>query len=95
VGREDCWVLWSADDQERQVILETNTPAQPVMIRQTGHDAYLTQWGYRDWTSRGSAVAPNRLSLVVGPRPCLIGNDLSGVSVAETIARPRQVHAAP
>jgi hypothetical protein len=95
VGREDCWALWSADDQERQVILETNTSAQPVMIRQTGHDAYLTQWGYRDWTSRGSAVAPNRLSLVVGPRPCLIGNDLSGVSVAETIARPRQVHAAP
>lgn len=94
VGREDCWALWSADDQERQVILQTNTPAQPLMIRQAGHDAYLTHWGFRDWTKRGSEVVPNRLSLVVGPRPCLIGNDLSGVSVVEVIARPRQVPAA-
>ncbi len=88
VGREDCWALWSADDQEHQVILETNAPAQPVMIRRTGHDAYLTRWGFRDWTKRGSDFVPIRLSLVVGPRPCLIGNDLSGVSVIETIARP-------
>jgi hypothetical protein len=95
VGREDCWALWSADDQEHQVILETKSPAQPVMIRQAGHDAYLTHWGFRDWTKRGSELVPNRLSLVVGPRPCLIGNGLSGVSVVETIAQPRRVPAAP
>jgi hypothetical protein len=88
VGREDCWALWSADDQEYQVILETKSPAQPLMIRRTGHDAYLTHWGFRDWTKHGSELIPNRLSLVVGPRPCLIGNDLSGVSAVETIARP-------
>ncbi len=95
IGREDCWALWSADDQERQVILETKSPAQPVMIRQTGHAAHLTQWGYRDWTSRGSAVTPNRLSLVVGARPYLIGNDLSTVSVVDVIARPRQAAVTP
>jgi hypothetical protein len=88
VGREDCWALWSADDQEHQVILETQSP-QPVMIRCTGRDAYLTHWGFRDWTKRGSELVPNRLSLVVGPRPYLIGNDLSDVSVVEVIPRPR------
>ncbi len=95
VGREDCWALWSADDQDRQVILQTNSPAQPVMIRQTGHEGHLTQWGYRDWTSRGSTVVPHRLSLVVGPRPYLIGDDLSAVSVVDVVARPRQVTATP
>ena len=70
------------------MILETKSPAQPVMIRRAGHDAYLTSWGYRDWTRRGSELVPNRLSLVVGPRPCLIGNDLSGVSVVEVSPRP-------
>jgi hypothetical protein len=89
VGREDCWALWSADDQEHQVILETKSPAQPVTIRRTGHDALLTQWGFRDWTNRRSELVPNRLSLVVGSRPCLIGNDLSDVSVVEVIPRPR------
>jgi len=88
-GREDCWVLWSAEDQDRQVILQTDSPARPVLIHQTGHDAHLMPWGFRDWTSRGSESAPNRLSVVVGPRPCLIGNDLSGVSVVEVISRPR------
>jgi hypothetical protein len=95
VGREDCWALWSADDQERQVILQTKVPARPVMIRKTGHNAYLTKWGFRDWTNRRSELIPNRLSLVVGPRPYLIGNDLSGVSVVEVIARPRQAATIP
>jgi len=89
VGREDCWALWSADDQEHQVILETSTPARPVMIRRTGHDAYVTHWGFRDWTNRRAELVPNRLSLVVGPRPCLIGNELSGVSIIEVIPRSR------
>jgi hypothetical protein len=95
IGREDCWALWSADDQDRQVILQTDSPARPVMIRQAGHAAYLTHWGYRDWTSRGSAAVPNRLSLIVGPRPCLLGNNLSGASVVDVIARPRQVATTP
>jgi hypothetical protein len=90
IGREDSWALWSADDQDRQVILQTNSPAPPVMIQQVGHDAHLTPWGFRDWTSRGGELVPNRLSIVVGPRPCLVGNDLFPVSIAEVIARPRQ-----
>jgi hypothetical protein len=95
VGREDCWAIWSADDQEHQVILQTNTPAQPLMIRQAGHDANVTHWGFCDWTNRRAELVPNRLSLVVGPRPSLIGNDLSGVSVVEVIARPRQAGGTP
>lgn len=89
VGREDCWALWSADDQDRQVILQTNSPAQPLTVQQAGRDKYPTPWGFRDGTSRGSGPVPNRLSVVVGPRPCLIGSDLSGVSIVEAIARPR------
>ncbi|MEN6428418.1 MAG: hypothetical protein ABFE13_23985, partial [Phycisphaerales bacterium] len=56
-----------------------------------GHDACPMQWGFRDWTAGGSEYAPNRLSLVVGDRPVLIGNDLSGVSVVEIVPRVRQV----
>jgi hypothetical protein len=89
VGREDCWALWSADDQDRQVILQTGSPAQPVTIRPAGREVYVAQWGLRDWASRSSEFVPNRLSVVVGPRPYLIGNDLSGVSVVEVVPRPR------
>jgi hypothetical protein len=93
VRQEDCWALWSADDQDRQVILETNTPARPILIQPAGHAGYLMSWGFRDWTSRGSELVPNRLSVVVGPRPCLIGDDLSGVSVVEVVSRPRSASA--
>jgi hypothetical protein len=89
VGQADCWALWSADDQDRQVVLQTNFADRPVTIQQTGHDACPTQWGFRDWTGRGSEYAPNQLSLVVGHRPVLIGDDLSGVSVVEIVPRVR------
>jgi hypothetical protein len=93
LGREDCWVLWSADDQDRQVILETEVPAGHLVIRQAGHDAYPTRWGFRDGVGKaaGGEFAPNRLALVVGHRPVLLGNDLSGVSVVEVIPRFREV----
>jgi hypothetical protein len=90
-GREDCWALWSADDKDRQVVLQTQSPDRPVTIRQTGHDAIPMQWGFRDWTDRRGEFAPNRLSLVVGARPVLIGNDLAGVSVGEVTSRAREV----
>ncbi len=90
VGREDCWTLWSADDKDRQVILESASSGRPVIIRQAGHDGYLTRWGFRDWTNRDNEVVRNRLSLVVGPRPTIIGNDLAGVSIAKAIPRPRE-----
>jgi hypothetical protein len=90
MGREDTWALWSADDQDRQVILQTQTPAKPVTVRQAGHDAFLTQWGYRDWAGKAGEPASNRISMVVGHRPTLIENDLANVSVAEVIPRPRQ-----
>ncbi|OHB68829.1 MAG: hypothetical protein A2Y77_11700 [Planctomycetes bacterium RBG_13_62_9] len=95
VGREDCWALWSADDQDRQVTLETTSPGLPVMIRQAGHAVYLMPWGLRDWAGKGGEFVPNRLSILVGHRPYLIGNDLSGVSVVDVIPRPRRVAETP
>jgi hypothetical protein len=94
-GQEDCWALWSADDRDRQVILQTNSPAQSLTVQQTGHDSYVARWGFRDGTGRGSQPVSNRFSIVVGARPFLIGNDLSGVSVVEVIARPRQATETP
>ncbi len=90
VGREDTWALWSADDKEQQVILETEAPAGQVTIRQAGHDAHPMRWGFRDWADRRGELAPNRLSLTVGHRPVLLGNDLSGVSIVEVVPRPRE-----
>ena len=90
LGREDRWVLWSADDRDRQVILQTDNPRQSLTIQRAGHDVYSAPWGFRDWPSRGELI-PNRISVVVGHRPCILGNDLSGVSVAEVIPRPREV----
>ena len=89
VGREDCWALWSADDGDRQVILEAKSPAQPVTIGYVGQHSSVTPWGFRDWAGRRGEFIPNRLSVVVGHRPVLIGNDLSGVSVHQVIPRPR------
>jgi len=90
-GSEDCWTLWSADDRDRQVVLQTDFPDRSVTIQQAGHDAYPAQWGFREWADRGSPFAANRLSMVVGPRPVLVAGDLSGVSVAEVVSRTREI----
>lgn len=95
VGGKDCWALWSADDKDRQVILQTEFADRSLTIQQTGSDARPVRWGFRDWTSRRNEPAANRLSLVVGPRPVLIGDDLAGVSVAEIVARFRDVPEKP
>lgn len=95
VGSKDCWTLWSADDKDRQVILRTEFPQRPLTIQQTGLDPRRTEWGFRDWTSRRSEPAANQLSLVVGPRPVLIGDGLAGVSVAKVVARFRDVAEKP
>jgi len=85
----DCWALWSADDEDHQVVLRTEHSGTPVTIQAAGCDAYEMRWGYRDWVGRGQLV-PDRLSVVVGHRPVMISGDLSGVSVAEVILRPRR-----
>ena len=90
-GREDTWALWSADDRDRQVVLQTESPGKPVMIRQAGQGSCVTQWGQRDWAARGAELVPNRLSVVVGHRPAMSGNDLVGVSVVEVIPRLREI----
>jgi hypothetical protein len=87
VAGEDRWAVWSADDSDRQIILETASPESPLRIQQVGHDAYTMPWGFRDWSGRHGEFAPNRLSLVVGHRPVLISGNLSGVSVVEVVPR--------
>lgn len=60
-------------------------------IRQAGQGSYVTPWGQRDWAARRTERVPNRLSVVAGHRPVLIGNDLASVSVVEVIPRLREV----
>jgi polysaccharide biosynthesis protein PslG len=86
----DYWTLWSADDQDRQVVLETESPDRVLMIRQLGRDPYMTGWGFRAWADGHDAFVPNRVGVVVGHRPIMISGDLSGISVAEVIARSAQ-----
>jgi len=91
VDGKDRWALWSAADQDRQVVLQTDSPERVVTVQQTGYDAQVVQWGFRDWTAGGSEYASNRLSLVVGDRPVLIGEDLSNVSIVEVVPRGRTI----
>jgi hypothetical protein len=87
--QRDCWAVWSGDDEDRQVILQTGSPSGSVTIHQLGHKPYQSSWGFRDWVGRDGRVISDRLSVVVGPRPVLISGDLSGVSVSEVIPRIR------
>jgi len=83
----DVWALWSSDDQERQVILQTKLPPKRLMIQELGHKPYESGWGFRDWVDRKSEFISERLSIVVGPRPFLVSGDLAGVSVIQTVQR--------
>jgi hypothetical protein len=86
----DRWTLWSADDQDRQVILHTRRPVGTIAIQVVGRDAYAMRWGYRDWVGRGQFV-PDRVSVVVGHRPVIVSGDLSDVTIVDTILRVREV----
>jgi len=83
----DVWALWSSDDKERQVILQTKFPPKRPMIQKLGHRPYESGWGFRDWIGRKGEFISDRLSIVVGSRPFLISGDLAGVSVLQTISR--------
>ncbi len=85
--QRDFWALWSSDDKDRQVILQTKFPPKRLMIQQLGHKPYESGWGFRDWVGRKGEYISDRLSIVVGPRPFLISGDLAGVSVLQTIPR--------
>ena len=83
----DVWALWSSDDKERQVILQTKFPPKRLTIHRLGHRSYESAWGFRDWVGRKGEFISDRLSIVVGSRPFLISGDLAGVSVLQTIPR--------
>ncbi len=86
----DTWAVWSSDDRDRQVILQTKSPVGDLTIHQLGHKPYVSGWGFRDWVGRRGEFIPDRLSIVAGPRPLLISGDMAEVSVLETIPRPRE-----
>jgi hypothetical protein len=86
--QHDFWALWSSDDKTRQVILQTKSPSAPLKIHQLGHKPYQSSWGFLDWVGRKGEFIPDRLSIVIGPRPFLISGDLTNVSLLQTIPRP-------
>lgn len=86
----DVWLLWSTDDQDRQVILETEHPDRTLTIQQLGSDPCKTGWGFRAWSEGRGELVSNRLGVVVGHRPTMISGDLSGVSVANVVDRSRR-----
>jgi hypothetical protein len=92
------WVLWSADDKDRGV-LQTTTPGEGNLLVLGKSVGRLTRpHGVgRDWVSKTgwNPGHPRRFSLMVGPRPWIIGNNLSGVSVTDVIPRPRKSAAKP
>lgn len=87
--QRDCWAIWSGDDEDRQVILQTGSPSGSVTIHQLGHKPYHSDWGFRDWVGRDGRFISDRLSVVVGSRPVLISGDLAAVSVSQIIPRIR------
>jgi hypothetical protein len=82
--QRDFWALWSSDDQDRQVILQTDSPAGDLTIHQLGHKPHQSGWGFRDWVGRRGEFVPDRLSIVAGARPLLISGDMTKVSVFRT-----------
>jgi hypothetical protein len=86
--QRDFWALWSSDDKTRQVILQTKSPSESLTIHQLGHKPYKSSWGFRDWVGRKGEFIPDRLSIVIDPRPFLISGDLTNISILQTIPRP-------
>jgi len=88
LNNQNVWAIWSADDQQRQVILKQQSPTEAVTLHQLGHQPAVTAWGFRDWPARGKFM-PDQLSLVVDHRPVLVSGDLQDVTVAKTMDRKR------
>ena len=87
---QDVWVVWSSDDQERQVIFENQKPVGRIQVQETGRREQSRSWGYRAWVSREKRIFPDRSSIVVGSRPVLLQGNLNDVSVIQIIPRPRE-----
>jgi polysaccharide biosynthesis protein PslG len=87
---QDVWVMWSGDNQERQVVFEHQKPGGRIKVQETGRKEQLRAWGYREWFSREKKLYPDRLSIVAGARPVLIQGNLSGASVIQIISRLRE-----
>jgi hypothetical protein len=87
---DDVWAVWSSDDRDHQVILQTDSPSGELEIHQLGHEPYRTRWGFREWVGRSGDFVADRLSIVTGSRPVLISGNLKGASVSKTISRERE-----
>jgi hypothetical protein len=71
---QQLWALWSADDQPRQVLLETSAPQTPLTMQRLGHKAIERPWGHRNWVAQGRRAGrlPNQCSLAIDHRPWLL-----------------------
>lgn len=78
---DDLWAIWSADDQQRQVILHAKNPSAKVSVRQVGCDPVEMAWGFRDWAGGDRQFQRDQLSVVVDHRPILIAGEMGGVEV--------------
>ncbi len=85
----DVLAVWSADDRQRQIILQTKRPPAEVVVQQVGRDPVRSAWGFRDWAGGDRQFHPDQLSLVVDHRPTLLTGRLEDVSVAEIRERFR------
>lgn len=85
----DVWAIWSADDQQRQVILEAMNPPAKVSVQQLGCDAVQMPWGFRNWAGGDRQFHPDQFSVVVDHRPVLITANMRGVSILRIEERSR------
>jgi hypothetical protein len=86
---QEWWAIWSADDQTRQVLLETDQPDQSLVTHQLGYPPIERLWGFRAWATGGNAeFQRQQLSLVVSHRPWLLRGQLQRVRLVGVTREP-------
>jgi len=80
---EELWVAWSADNQPRQLRIETGRPEKPLVIHQLGHRPIARGWGYRPWAKQGgrTPLIKNQATLIVADRPWLLRGGMDGAKL--------------
>ncbi len=78
------WAAWSGDDKPRQLLLQTATPDEALVIHRLGQRPVERGWGYRAWAAKGGGapLIRNQAAIVVDDRPWLFRG---GVESAELV----------
>jgi len=84
------WAAWSADDTPRQLLLQTETPDEALVIHKLGHRPVERGWGYRAWATKGggAALIRNRAAVVVGDRPWLLCGGMESARLLQAADEP-------